>query len=278
MKTIDKIKQGAIRFYNYITGKWDTTTPKQWERFGKSALKMAEVKEKDRQRKRTGKGKPRIKIIQPPLKPRQKKDVVKYKDFFTGEEKTTTAKQWKRYKTAENLSVENLLKKLRKEINKTKNTQLKRGLEQAKKVIEHHRKEKDFDFLKNAPEYIQKIRDYYTGNNQQWEEDEEQEPSRQKKDREKAEEQGANKNIDTDNPEYKYGGYTNQWQKYLYDLLVYAYEHGLPIYADFEFTSEAINELIAEVEADKAGDPIQNYMKKSAENNPTTREDIAEYL
>lgn len=277
MKPIDKIKQGAIRFYNYITGKWDTTTPKQWERFGRSALKMAEVKEKDRQRKRTGKGEPRIKTVHPPLKPRQRKDTVKYKDFFTGEEKTTTAKQWKRYKTAESLSVENLLKRLRKEINKTENPQLKKGLQHAKKVIEHHRKEKDFNFLKNTPEYIQKIRDYYTGNNQQWESNEEPESSRQKKDRQQEEKQ--QENIDIDAPDNRFGAPTNQWQQYLYDLLVYAYNNGLPIYADFEFTSEYINELITQVESHKNGQSdINNYINKSAGANPTTKDDIAEYL
>lgn len=275
MKTIDKIKQGAIRFYNYITGKWDTTTPKQWARFGKSALKMAEVKEKDRQRKRTGKGEPRIKTVHPPLKPRERKDTVKYKDFFTGEEKTTTQKQWKRYKTAESLSVENLLKRLRKEINKTENPQLKKGLEQAKKVIEKQRKEKNFDILKNVPEYIQKIRDYYSDSKPNQEDyEEETQESRKQKDKE----QGEEVNTDPDHPENRFGGYTNQWQQYLYDLLVYAYEHGLPIYADFHFTSEAINELIAEVEADKAGDPMQDFINRTANENPTTRDDINDYL
>jgi hypothetical protein len=276
MKTIDKIKQGAIRFYNYITGKWDTTTPKQWERFGKSALKMAEVKEKDRQRKRTGKGEPRIKTIQSPLKPRQKTDTVKYKDFFTGEEKTTTAKQWKRYKTAESLSVENLLKKLRKEINKTKDTQLKKGLEQAKKVIQKNRKEKNFDILKNVPEYIQKIRDYYNDSKPSQEDyEEDEEPTRQRKDREKTE----NQNTDLNHPENRFGAPTNQWQQYLYDLLIYAYNHGLPIYPNFEFTSEHINELISQVESDRdrQGD-VNDYIDKSAGANPTTRDDIAEYL
>jgi hypothetical protein len=276
MKTIDKVKQGAIRFYNYITGKWDTTTPKQWERFGKSALKMAEVKEKDRQRKRSGKGKPRIKPIQSPLKPRQKTDTVKYKDFFTGEEKTTTAKQWKRYKTAESLSVENLLKKLRKEINKTKDTQLKKGLEQAKKVIEKNRKEKNFDILKNVPEYIQKIRDYYNDSKPSQEDyEEDEEPTRQRKDREKTE----NQNTDLNHPENRFGAPTNQWQQYLYDLLIYAYNHGLPIYANFEFTSEHINELISQVESDRDSQGVVNdYIDKSAGANPTTRDDIAEYL
>lgn len=274
MKAIDKIKQGAIRFYNYITGKWDTTTPKQWERFGKSALKMAEVKEKDRQRKRTGKGEPRIKTIQPPLKPRQRKDTVKYKDFFTGEEKTTTQKQWKRYKTAESLSVENLLKRLRKEINKTENPQLKKGLEQAKKVIEKQRKEKNFDILKNVPEYIQKIRDYYSDSKSSQEDfEEDAQESRQQRDREQQE------NTDPNAPDNRFGAPTNQWQQYLYDLLVYAYEHNLPIYADFEFTSEYINELIAQVESDRNGQGnINNYINKSAGANPTTRDDIAEYL
>jgi hypothetical protein len=276
MKTVDKIKQGAIRFYNYITGKWDTTTPKQWERFGKSALKMAEVKEKDRQRKRSGKGKPRIKPIQSPLKPRQKTDTVKYKDFFTGEEKTTTAKQWKRYKTAESLSVENLLKKLRKEINKTKDTQLKKGLEQAKKVIQKNRKEKNFDILKNVPEYIQKIREYYNDSKPSQEDyEEDEDPTRQRKDREKTE----NQNTDLNHPENRFGAPTNQWQQYLYDLLIYAYKHGLPIYANFEFTSEHINELISQVESDRdrQGD-VNDYIDKSAGANPTTRDDIAEYL
>lgn len=276
MKTIDKIKQGAIRFYNYITGKWDTTTPKQWERFGKSALKMAEVKEKDRQRKRSGKGEPRIKPIQPPLKPRQKTDTVKYKDLFTGEEKTTTAKQWKRYKTAESLSVENLLKRLRKEIKRTKDTRLKKGLEQAKKVIEKHRKEKNFDILKNVPEYIQKIRDYYNDSKPSQEDyEEDEEPTRQRKDREKTE----NQNTDLDHPENRFGGPTNQWQQYLYDLLIYAYNHGLPIYADFEFTSEHINELISQVESDRGGQgDVNDYIDKSSGVNPTTRDDIEEYL
>lgn len=262
MKTINKIKQGSIRFYNYITGKWDTTTPKQWKRYGESALKMAEVKEKDRQRKRTGKGEPRIKVIQP-IRPRQKAGTVKYKDFFTGEEKTTTAKQWKRYKTPENLSVENLLKRLRKEINKTKDSKLKKGLEQAKKVIEQHRKEKNFDILKNVPGYIQKIRDYYTKPVQ--------EPDRKR--------EQTQENVNPDAPENRFGGPTNQWQKYLYDLLVYAYEHNLPIYADFEFTSEYINELIAQVESDRNGQgDINNYINKSADTNPTTKDDIEEYL
>lgn len=271
MKTINKIKQGSIRFYNYITGEWDTTTPKQWERFGKSALKMAEVKEKDRQRKRTGKGEPRIKVIQP-IRPRKKADTVKYKDFFTGEEKTTTQKQWKRYKTAESLSVENLLKRLRKEINKVKDTQLEKGLEQAKKVIEQHRKEKNFDILKNVPEYIQKIRDYYTKPAQEDFEEDEQEPRKQK-------EKEQCENTDVNSPDNRFGSSTNQWQKYLYDLLVYAYEHNLPIYADFEFTSEYINELISQVESDRNGQgDINNYINKSADTNPTTKDDIAEYL
>lgn len=272
MKTIDKIKQGSIRFYNYITGKWDTTTPKQWKRYGESALKMAEVKEKDRQRKRTGKGVPRIKVIQP-VRPRQKADTVKYKDFFTGEEKTTTQKQWKRYKTAESLSVENLLKRLRKEINKTEDSKLKKGLEQAKKVIEQHRKEKNFDILKNVPGYIQKIRGYYTKPTQEDYEEDTQEPYKQRG-REQTQE-----NVNPDAPENRFGGPTNQWQQYLYDLLVYAYEHNLPIYADFEFTSEYINELIAQVESDRNGQgDINNYINKSADTNPTTRDDIEEYL
>lgn len=269
MKAIEKIKQGAIRFYNYITGKWDTTTAKQWKKYGESALKMAEVKEKDRQRKRTGKGEPRIIPIQPPLKSKPKADTVKYKDFFTGEEKTTTKKQWKRYKTTESLSVENLLNRLRKEIKRTKDTQLKKGLEQAKKVIEQHRKEKNFDFIKKVPEYLQKIKDYYNN-----------ESTKQSKDREKTEEQQTTKpNTDLDHPENRFGGPHNQWQQYLYDLLMYAYNHNLPIYVDFEFTSEYINELIAQVEDSKAESGfIKDFVDKSAGANPTTRDDIAEYL
>ena len=274
MKTIDKIKMGSIRFYNYITGKWDTTTPKQWKKYGKSALKIAEVKEKDRQRKRTGKGEPRIKPIQPPLKPKERKDTVKYKDFFTGEEKTTTEKQWKRYKSAENLSVENLLKRLRKEINRTKGEQLKKGLEQAKKVIEKNRKEKNFDILKNVSEYIQKIRDYYTKPSQEDYEEDAQEPYKQR-----GKEQGEQVNTAPDAPENRFGGPTNQWQQYLYDLLVYAYEHNLPIYADFGFTSEYINELISQVESNRNGQgDINNYINKSGDNNPTAKDDIAEYI
>lgn len=262
---IDKIK-----YYDYITGKTETTTKKQWEKYGKSAERMAEEREKDRQRKRTKTTIPKIKTVAPI---KNKPDKVTYKDPITGKQTTTTKKRLERYKDINKIARANVIDRLRRQLS-SDSPQVR---EQAETAIENIKKTNKTSQIKKEWTLFEKIKKNF----EKWKKQKEKrrrtktidtEPEANKN-RDAGENEKQKESYTNTNPKDKYGSPTNKWQQYLYDLLTYAYNNNLPIYADFDFTSDKINELIEYVESAK-NNTINTYI----DNAQTPDFDISDYM